>query len=148
MNQTLKKAYAYYRDHDDLLSFVEEIQAKYGYVSSEHMKEIASLWGVSVGEIYGLVTFYSFLSTGATGRNVLKVCNSTSCYLKNCQSIVEIIERELGIKPGETTDDGGVSLQLVNCIGACDQSPAMMVNDKVYVNLTPESIRMILKECK
>jgi NADH:ubiquinone oxidoreductase subunit E len=120
MNQALKKACAYYKSRNDLLSFVKEVQEKHGHLSPKNIKAIASLWGVSIGEIYGLVTFYSFLNTEPMGRNVIRVCKSTSCWLKNYQSVIKIIEEQLGIKPGETTDDKQFSLQLVNCIGTCD----------------------------
>lgn len=148
MNQALKKTCAYYKDRNDLLSFVKEVQEKHGHLSPKNIKDIASLWDVSIGEIYGLVTFYSFLSTEPMGRNVVRVCKSTSCWLKNYQSVIKIIEKQLGIKPGETTDDRKFSLQLINCIGACDHAPAMMVNGKVYSSLRPEKVKTILRKCK
>lgn len=147
MNQALKKTCAYYKNRNDLLSFVKKVQEKHGQLSPEIMKDIASLWDVSVGEIYGLVTFYSFLSTQPTGRNVLRVCKSTSCWLRNYQSVIKTMEKELGIKPGQTTGDRKFSLQRVNCIGACDHTPAMMVNDEVYSGLTPEKVKTILRKC-
>jgi len=147
MNQALKKACADYKSRNDLLSFVKEVQEKHGHLSPKNIKDIAFLWGVSIGEIYGLVTFYSFLSTEPMGRNVIRVCKSTSCWLKNYQSVIKTIEEQLGIKPGETTDDKQFSLQLVNCIGDCDHAPAMMVNDKVYSSLRPEKVKAILKNC-
>jgi len=109
------------------------------------VNELAESLDIPVSEVYGVASFYSFLSTKPLGKNVIRICNSVPCYLKNSQSILATVEEELGIKPGETTEDGKFSLQLTNCIGACDQAPAMMINHKLYVDLTPMKIRDILK---
>jgi NADH-quinone oxidoreductase subunit E len=148
MNQALTKACAYYKSRNDLLSCVKEVQEQHGYLSQENMKDIASFWGLPIGEIYGLVTFYSFLNTEPMGRNVIKVCKSISCWLKNYEPVIKIIEEQLGIKPGEMTGDGEFSLQLVNCIGNCEHAPTMMINDKVYSNLSPEKVKTILSDYK
>lgn len=144
MNQALKEACAHYKSHNDLLSFIKEVQERHGYLSPQIIKDIASLWGVSIGEIYGVVTFYSFLSAQPIGLNVIRVCKSTTCWLRNYQSVIKVIEEQLGIRPGETTRDRQFTLQLVNCIGNCDHAPAMMINDKVYNNLNAEKVRAIL----
>jgi len=129
----------------NLLSLVKEAQHRYGYLSEKLVTELAKSLDIPVGEVYGVGSFYSFLSTKPLGKNVIRICKSMPCYLKNCQAILETVESELGIKPGGTTKDGKFSLQLINCIGACDQAPAMMINDKLYVNLTPRKIIRILK---
>ena len=110
------------------------------------MTELAESLNISISDVYGVATFYSFLSTKPLGKNVIRICHSLPCYLKNYQTIVEVVEERLGIKPGETTKDGEFSLELTNCIGACDQAPAMMVNDTLHVNLTPTKVLEILKE--
>jgi NADH:ubiquinone oxidoreductase subunit E len=81
------------------------------------------------------------------GRYVIRVCKSIPCYLKSSQLVVETIQAELGIAPGETTTDGKFSLQLTNCIGACDQAPAMLLNHDLHGNLTPAKIVQTLKAC-
>jgi len=124
---------------------LEEAQGRYGYLPEELVNELAESLDMPVGEVYGVASFYSFLSTRPLGRNVIRICKSVPCHLKNSQSILETVEEELGIKPGETTEDGKFSLQLTNCIGACDQAPAMMVNHELYVDLTPSKIKEILK---
>ncbi len=110
--------------------------------------EVAESLGLSVSDVYGVATFYSFLSTRPRGRNVIRICKSLPCFLENNQPIIETVEREIGIKPGETTPDGKFSFELTNCIGACDKAPAMMINDDVHVDLTPEKIAQILKAYK
>ena len=133
---------------NSLLLLLEEAQDKSGYLSPELMVDLAESLGISIGEVYAVATFYSFLSTEPQGRNVIRVCKSLPCFLKNSQLIVESVEQELGIRPGETTPDGKFSFQLTNCIGACDRAPAMMIDSEVYGDLTPERISEILKACE
>jgi len=135
-----------HKEERNLLSLLEEAQDRYGYLAEELVNELARSLDIPVGEVYGVASFYSFLSTKPLGKNVIRICKSIPCYLKNSQSILETVEGELGIKPGETTEDGKFSLQLTNCIGACDQAPAMMINHKLYVNLTPKKTIEILKQ--
>lgn len=135
-------------DQKNLLILLEEAQNKFGYLSQELMIELAKSLGVSVSEVYGVATFYSFLSTKTLGRNVIRICKSLPCFLNNPQMIIKTIEHEIGIKPGGITPDGKFSFQLTNCIGACDKAPAMMINNNVYVDLTPKKISQILKACE
>jgi len=114
-------------------------------VPEELVAETAKSLNTSISEVYGVATFYSFLSSQPLGRNVIRVCKSLPCYLKNYQMIIESVADEIGIKPGETTPDGKFSFELTNCIGACDGAPAMMINDDAHVNLTPGKISHILK---
>ena len=133
------------RGREDLVGLLKEAQSKFGYVPEEVMAELAESLEIPINEVYGVASFYSFLSIKPLGRNVIRVCQSLPCYLKNCQIIIEAVEKELGIKPGETTADGRFSFQLTNCIGLCDQAPAMMINNDAHVDLTPEKISQILK---
>jgi NADH:ubiquinone oxidoreductase subunit E len=133
-----------YRERRDLLSLVKEVQRGHSYLSAEDIQGIATAWDIPVGEVYGIVTFYSFLSPRPQGKNIVKVCGSPPCCLKGCDSIGRAIQTELGIGPGETTPDGNFSLMHVNCVGACDGAPAMMVNDDVYQDVTTEGVKDIL----
>ena len=136
------------KDQENLLVLLEETQSRLGYLPRELMTELAKSLGLSVSEVYGVATFYSFLSTKPLGRNVIRICKSLPCFLKNCQTIIKSVEKEIGIKPGETTPDGRFSFQLTNCIGACDKAPAMMINNDVYVDLTQKKISQILQAYK
>jgi NADH-quinone oxidoreductase subunit E len=143
-DKSLPQLLASYKERKHLLALLKEIQEVYGYLPAEFIPEIARSLGLPVAEVYGVGTFYSFLSARPQGRNVIRVCKSAPCWLKNYELIVETLKRELGIGPGETTQDGRFSLQLTNCIGACDQAPAMMINGTTYADLTPEKILEIL----
>ena len=130
---------------EDLLGLLKEAQSKFGYVSEQVIAGLAESLDIPINDVYGVASFYSFLATKPLGRNVIRVCKSLPCYLKHSLTIIEGVEKEIGIKPGETTADGRFSFQLTNCIGACDGAPAMMINDEVHVDLTPEKIARILK---
>ena len=133
------------RGREDLIELLKEAQQRFGYVPEEVMTELAQSLEIPINEVYGVASFYSFLSIKPLGRNVIRICQSLPCYLKYCQTIIETVEKELGIKPGETTPDGRFSFQLTNCIGLCDRAPAMMINNDAHVDLTPEKISQILK---
>ncbi|MCF8094679.1 MAG: NADH-quinone oxidoreductase subunit NuoE [Desulfobacteraceae bacterium] len=132
----------------ELLTLLIQEQRKSGYVSSDAMQKIADSMDLDVGDVYGVATFYAFLSTTPNGENVIRICKSLPCYMKHAQMVIDSVEEELGIKPGETTSDGKFSFELTNCIGACDKAPAMLVNEQLYGNLTPEKISSILKSYK
>ena len=136
------------KGRENLVVLLAEAQSKFGYLSGESLIEVAKSLDLSISDVYGVATFYSFLSTKPLGRNVIRICKSLPCFLKNCQTIIESVEREIGIKPGETTPDGKFSFQLTNCIGACDEAPAMMINNEVYTDLTPNKISQILRSYK
>ncbi len=132
----------------DLLVLLQEAQEKLGYLSAEVLEELAKSLNIPANDVYGVASFYSFLSTQPLGRNVIRICKSLPCYLKHCQTIIESVEKEIGIRPGKTTGDGRFSFQLTNCIGLCDKAPAMMINHDAHVDLTPGKISKILKNYK
>jgi NADH-quinone oxidoreductase E subunit len=136
------------QEKKDLLVLLECEQSRSGYLSRELMAELAASLGLSISEVYGVASFYSFLSVKPRGRNVIRICKSLPCYLKNAQTIIDSVQKKLGIRPGETTADGRFSFELTNCIGACDRAPAMMINNDVHVDLTPRKIAKILEGYK
>ncbi len=133
------------KSNKNLLLLLEEAQNKSGYLSQEVMSKIARSLGSPISEVYGVATFYSFLHLKPQGRNIIRICKSLPCFLSNSDMIISSVEREIGIRPGETTADGRFSFELTNCIGACDRAPAMMINSEVYGDLTPEKISGILR---
>jgi len=132
---------------EDVLAQLQAEQEKSGYVSEPFMAQLAEAAGLSLSEVYAVATFYHFLSTEPQGRWVIRVCQSLPCYLKSSRLVVEAIGAKLGIAPGETTPDGKFSLQTTNCIGACDQAPAMLLNHDLHGHLTPETIGRLLDAC-
>ena len=133
---------------EDLLGLLQDEQENAGYLSGQFIEQTAQSMGLSISEVYGVATFYHLLSTRPLGRNVIRVCKSIPCYLKNSQLVVESIQARLGIAPGGTTLDGRFSLLFTNCIGACDQAPAMLLNHNLYGDLDPDKISQILEACQ
>ena len=115
------------------------------YLSKEVLAGVAGQAGIPLNSVYGVASFYAYLPVAPVGKNVIKVCSCLPCEMKQSSAVVEGIGKELGIGPGQTTPDGKFTLEIVGCIGACDQAPAMMVNDKLYGDLTAEGIAGILK---
>ena len=138
----------YKQEQISLLQRLEEIQDRFGCISRQTMLELSEEQGISVGDIYGVATFYSFLSVKPQGTYVIRVCKSLPCFLKNYEVILQSIKKTIGIGPGETTPDGMFSLYLTNCIGACDKAPAMMINSDLHDNLTAVKVAKILKQYK
>ncbi|MFA5079012.1 MAG: NAD(P)H-dependent oxidoreductase subunit E [Dehalococcoidia bacterium] len=129
----------------ELLPALKQELGKNGSLSRAVLASLADKTGIPLNEIYGVATFYAYLPVAAVGKNIIRVCGCLPCDLKDANGVIGSIKKELGIGPGQTTSDGKFTLELVGCIGACDQAPAMLINDKLYGNLTAESIAGILK---
>ncbi len=129
-----------------LLPLLKEELAAKGCLSREAMEHVAKKAGLSLSEVYAVASFYSFLPREAKAKNRIWVCGCVPCEMKDAESIIKALEEELGIGPGEVTPDGKFAIELAGCIGACDQAPAMLINDQLYGNITPERVNSILKE--
>ncbi len=127
-----------------LMPVLHEAQDIFGCIPLEVQKFISKELNVSVAEIYGVVTFYSRFSTEPVGDHLIGVCLGTACYVKGAQKIIEEIEKELDIKPEQTTKDGRFTLTATRCLGACGLAPVMMIDDEVYGRLTPDQVPGIL----
>ena len=143
-----EKVFSQNKVPQNLLIALKEAQIRLGYLPQELMAELAESLDVPANDVYGVATFYSFLSPRPLGRNVIRICKSLPCYLKNFQVIIDTVQKEIGIGPGQMTADGRFSMELTNCIGLCDRAPAMLINDDAHVDLTPEKISQILKSYK
>ena len=128
----------------NLLVLLERTRDVYGYVPDQALTGLAEELGLPVVEVYAAATFYRSLPMRPLGRHVIKMCKSVPCYVKNNRPVIDAVEKELGVGPGQTSHDGLFSLQMVNCIGACDKAPAMMIDDEVFGDLTPERVPEIL----
>lgn len=131
-----------------LLPILQDLQISRGFISDFAQQEVARLLNIHPVEVYGVITFYSFLSVAHKGKYIVKLCRTISCDLANKEAIAKALELELNIKFGETTKDKKFTLEYTNCMGMCDQGPAMLINDDVYTKLTPALAIDILKNCK
>jgi [NiFe] hydrogenase diaphorase moiety large subunit len=135
-------------DRSALLPILEEIQKKYTYVPNFAMQVVADLLNIHPVEVYGVVSFYSFLSEVPQGRFIIRLCRTITCDMAGKTLVARQLENDLGIKFGESTPDGMFKLEYANCLGMCDQGPAMLVNERVYTRMTPEKVHDILEECR
>ncbi len=131
-----------------LLPILQEIQKKHKHIPDYAQQEIARLLDIHPVEIYSVISFYSFLNTQPKGRNIVRLCQTITCDMAGKQAVANTIERELGIKFGGTTKDFKFTLEYVNCLGMCDQGPALLINERVYPKVNPEKAVQILCEVK
>lgn len=132
------------RDRKSLLPILQGVVDRENYLSENSMVEIAREVDIPAAEVYGTATFYSFLETKPTGKYIIRVCKTITCAMKGKNQMLFAIQDMLKIKLGETTPDNRFSLLETNCLGWCHKAPAMLINNKVYTELTPEKVREIL----
>lgn len=138
-----------YKDEQTpLMMILSDIQKEYGYIPLEVQELVSELTGISVAEIYGVVTFYSFFSLQPKGKNVVGCCLGTACYVKGGQQIIDKFSEILGIKPGETSADGLFTLDALRCIGACGIAPAVQINGQVYPKMTVDQVPQLIEKYK
>ncbi len=138
----------YGKSRSSLLPIPQAIEKKHKFISDFAQQEVARCLDIHPVEVYSVITFYSFLTHEPKGRYVVRLCQTITCDMAGKKAVANAIERELGIKFGETTKDKKFTLEYVNCLGMCDQGPAMLVNDQVYSHLTPEKAIEILNGIK
>jgi NADH-quinone oxidoreductase subunit E len=145
MKQRLTELLAPYQgERGVLIPVLQQVQGEFGYISEQAVSEIARFLAVSQSEIYGVATFYAQFRFTRPGEHMIKVCQGTACHVRGGARIMETVERELGINPGETTEDYKFSLERVACFGCCALSPVMVVDDTVYSRMTPAKAKHIL----
>lgn len=136
---------ARYKDEKTpIMMILSDIQREYGYIPLEVQELVSKNTGLSVAEIYGVVTFYSFFSLTPKGKYVIGCCLGTACYVKGAQQVIDKFSEILGIKPGETTEDGMFTLDALRCIGACGIAPAVSINGKVYPKVAVNAVQGII----
>ncbi len=140
------KIAAPYRGQRDRLSLVAtKVRELVPVLSYDVVNVIAREMDLDVSTVYSFVTFYAMLSTKPHGKFTVRMCKSASCHVSGAAEVVRAVEDQLGIQVGETTEDGRFTVEYCPCLGLCDVAPAIMINRKVYGNLTPERVRDILK---
>jgi NADH-quinone oxidoreductase subunit E len=127
-----------------LLPALHLAQDVFGYLSLEVEAYVAGLFELSPAHVHEVVTFYTLYFQQPKGRHVVAVCHNLSCHLAGAPGIIEHIKRRLGVEVGQTTGDGRITLQAVECLCACDAAPMMQVDDRYELNLTPETVDRIL----
>lgn len=130
-----------------MLSALYSAQEQYGWLSPEAIQHVAEQLELTPGQVHSTASFYSMFKLQPGGQYLLQVCEGLSCYLLDgADTLVAQIQKHLGIAPGETTPDGKFSLQIVQCIAACDYAPAIRVNDDLHGHITLESLDELLAQ--
>jgi len=125
---------------------LNEVQGKIGHISPCMQAYIAQSLNVPLGQVHGVVTFYSFFKTQPRGKNTIKFCLGTACYVAGVPQLIEKAKQMLNIELGQTTPDGNITLEECRCVGACSQAPVIVVNDEVQGKQRPNKFPQILKK--
>ena len=131
-----------------LITILQKAQDIYGYLSIDTINHISEATGIKPAKIYGVATFYAQFRLQPIGKYLIMLCQGTACHVNGSLMLEKTIFDTLGIKDGETTEDGLFTLKNVACLGCCSLSPVMMINDETYGSLTPQKVRDILARLK
>lgn len=127
---------------------LNQIQKEIGFITESMQAYIAQRLRVPVGAIHGVVTFYSFFTTQPRGRHTIKFCLGTACYVGGIQQVIEKAKQSLGVDMGDTTPDGGITLEACRCVGACSQAPVVVVDEEVMGRVRPNKFPQVLRKCQ
>jgi NADH-quinone oxidoreductase subunit E len=125
---------------NEVIPILQDIQKKFGYLSTESLLSLSAFTRIPEAKIYGIATFYAQFRFQPIGKKHITVCRGTACHVNGAPFLLEEIKRQLEIDDGETTPDGEYSLETVACIGCCSLSPCITVNGKVMANMTPKKV--------
>lgn len=149
MQEQLSEILAPYRGQKGTtIPILQKVQETLGYLPEEALPEIANFLGVSKNEVYGVATFYAQFRFEKQGEHVIRVCQGTACHVRGGALLLDTIEREIGAKAGETTEDGKFTLERVACLGSCALAPVMVVDKAVHGKLTAAKAREVLAKYK
>lgn len=127
-----------------LIPMLQSAQGIFGYLPDSVLKYISDETDISYSEVAGVVSFYSFFSRIPRGKNIIRVCLGTACYVRGAKEVLASFKKELNIDVGETTDDRIFSLEVGRCFGACGLAPVVMINDDVFQRVKTSKIKSII----
>jgi NADH:ubiquinone oxidoreductase subunit E len=134
------------RRKETLIQTLHKAQGLFGYLPEAVQRYIADRYGISHADVSGVISFYNYFTTTRKGDVQVSVCMGTACYVNGAEKVLREFERVLGIKSGQVTADYKFSLDSLRCVGACGLAPVVMIDDKVYGKVTPESVEGILED--
>lgn len=133
---------------DALIPILQEVQEAFGYLPADAMRKVAKFLRITENTVFGVATFYAQFRFHPPARNKIMVCRGTACHVRGSPRIVTEVEKELGVKPGETSSDLEWNLETIACFGSCALAPVMVVNGSVYGRMTPARVADILGKKK
>ncbi|MHB9156062.1 MAG: NADH-quinone oxidoreductase subunit NuoE [Endomicrobiales bacterium] len=140
----MEEAKGKYRPESHLIAILHKAQKLYGYLEKDVMNEIADTMNIPAAHIWGVATFYHYFNLKPMGRHTISICLGTACYVKGAGELLDTLKEELKVDIGGTTGDKLFTLQEARCLGACGLAPVMMIDDKIYGELTPKKTTEIL----
>lgn len=147
MRERLQPIFEAYPGHREvLIPVLQKVQAELGYLSEEAITEIAHFLGLSSSDIYGVASFYAQFRFERPGEHEIRVCQGTACHVRGSARILEEVERQLGIHPGETTADYKFSLERVACVGCCALAPVMIADGEVHAKMSVAQSKKLLAQ--
>ncbi|HNQ47367.1 MAG TPA: NADH-quinone oxidoreductase subunit NuoE [Syntrophorhabdus sp.] len=130
-----------------LIPILQAVQSEYRYLPEEILTYIATSLGISPASVFGVATFYSLFTMKPKGKYIIRICDGTACHVKGSMNLYEALRNKLTLKEGaDSTPDMLFTLETVNCLGACGLAPAMVINDEVFGQLTPERVDSIIDD--
>jgi len=135
---------SYHGREDELIPILQQVQQKLGYLPEPAIKQVARFLHLPEITVFGVATFYAQFKLRPTGRNIIRVCRGTACHVRGGVRILREVEKQLGIKPGESSPDLEYCLETVACIGACALGPTMVINNETHGNMTTKKVAEIL----
>jgi NADH:ubiquinone oxidoreductase subunit E len=129
-----------------VLQILLDINSHYHYLPQESLEWLSGQIRMPISQVFSVATFFKVFSLTPRGRTLVHVCTGTACHVKGTQRLIERLDKELHLKPGETTADLAITLETVNCVGACASAPIVRVNDDTYSEMTPNKVSELIQE--
>lgn len=144
INEVIKR----YGSSDSLISILQDIQSEFRYLPEEAIKHVAKRLTLPLIQVYAVASFFKAFSLEPRGKHIIQMCLGTACHVRGAPTVLNEVERELGIKSGHTTDDMQFTLETVNCLGACALGPVVVMNGKYYGQMTAGKVKKMLANLK
>jgi NADH-quinone oxidoreductase subunit E len=149
VQEKLNQVFTNYKgEREELIPILQETQEAFRYLPAVVMEEIARFLKISANTVYGVATFYAQFKLTPLGKRVIRVCRGTACHVRGSAKVLAEMEKQLGIKAGETTPDLEYTLETVACIGACALAPTMTIGSETYGKMTTKKVAEVLGDRK
>lgn len=149
MNEELREVFENYEGkREELIPVLQDVQEKLGYLPREALVSVSRFLNLPESVVFGVATFYAQFYLTRQGKHKVKVCRGTACHVRGGGRIMQAVQRKLGIKPGETTDDYEFSLERVACFGSCALAPVVVIDGKVHGRMTSRKVEKLIEETR
>lgn len=129
-----------------LLQIMLDINHRYHYLPAESLQRVSERLRMPINQVYSVATFFKVFSLKPRGRTIMHVCTGTACHVKGASRLLDRLEQDIGLRPGETTGDLAFTLETVNCVGACSSAPVIVVGNATYTEMNPNKVSKLVKD--